>query len=179
MEQRLPAGKRDAAVLPEKGRIAQNKTENFLRCHRVSRQLAGARRTDAVAGAAGTADGTVKSRCPVRTPSPRPGGANGDASPASDAGCGIRQQNGLRGLCFGIVTPDAGQRTALQEYRRAHTGTVAGGKALDTNNGQGNASLTFHHCIFCSVRSIIISCHSRFSVTKRAFQPDTRTESVL
>ena len=31
----------------------------------------------------------------------------------------------------------------------------------------------------CADRSMIIFCHSRFSVTKRAFQPDTRTESVL
>ena len=144
-----PAGKRDAAVLPKRAHRAEqdgefpplSSREPTARRRPSDRRRRRRRRHGRRHG--------QKSRCPVRPPSPRPGGANGDASPASDAGCGIRQQNGLRGLCFRIVTPDAGQRTALQEYRRAHTGTVAGGKALDTNNGQGNASPTFHHCIFC------------------------------
>jgi hypothetical protein len=90
-------------------------------------------------------------------------GATGKASG------GIIEELFIRALCFGVVTPGASKRTALQKDGGAKSRTVMHTEPL--NIGDSHRESPFD----CEM---IISCHSLLRVTNRAFHPETRTERV-
>ena len=57
-----------------------------------------------------------------------------DAAAAAGAEIIVEKQDGRRGKAFGVVAPDAAQRTALYEDRRARTGTVVEREAADVRD---------------------------------------------
>ena len=99
---------------------------------------------------------------------------NGNARSAADTAGSHIKNTIFRRLRLRIMAPGAPQRAACQEHYSPDSGAVVRGKALKLCH----RNIPLIHSI-CSVLSIIICCHSRSSVTKRAFQPDTRTESDL
>lgn len=72
------------------------------------------------------------------------------------------------------MTPEAMQRTSLEENGRANAGAVVEGEALNVED----RACGVHRVVPCSVRWMIMSCQSFSSVANRADHPETRTERL-
>ena len=163
----------DAAMLPVKGSVPQDGGQDLGHGHVPRGGGDGIGAADGGATAAGGTPGAVKDPLGVDALGTR--GAGRHAGAAKDALGLVEEHFGGGPLGLGVVAPGTTQRTALEEHHGPHPGAVVHTESLDRGYGQRHGQIHHVHPSFCP---ITISCHSLHRVTKRAFQPETRTDRV-